>query len=120
MGLLIFGSLAVGHPMARCRALVVRDRASGHLVDPGAEALLVAKPGEAPLHPQEDVLDDIIDVDLGAHAARDERSQPGVQVTPRSACSRIDHAEVSGAQHAGPQQALPPPGFTASMVADAT
>jgi len=99
---------------------VIGDGAPGHLVDPGPEALVVAKSGQPALHPQENILDDVIDVRVGAHAASDERSELGVEVTPRPARSRLDHAEVSGAQHDGPQQAFAPPGFTASTVADAT
>src|SRR5690606_11161333 len=54
-----------------------------------------------------------------ANAARDERPELGSQLTPRTARRRVDHAFASGAQQDGPQHALPP-GFTASMVADAT
>jgi hypothetical protein len=101
-------------------ALVVDDGAPSDLVDPGPEALLVAESCEPALHAEEDVLYDVVDVDLRAHAARDERPQLRFELAPCTTRRRIDHAEVYGAQQDGPQHDFPPPGFTASMVAEAT
>ncbi len=116
---LFFQNFPVCHAVLRGPALMVDDGGSRDLIDPSAEAFLVAKSGEAALHPQEDVLNDVVHVDLGVHAARDERTQLGLEVAPRSPRRTVDHAELSGEQQDGSQQDLPP-GFTASTVADAT
>lgn len=101
-----------GHPQ------VVDDGIASHLVDPRAEALLVAEPGQAALHAEKHVLDHVVHVGL-VHAARDERPQPGLQRPPGAPCLRLDHVATSGAQQVGAQQDLPP-GLRASMLADAT
>jgi hypothetical protein len=41
---------------------VVRDRAARDLEQPRAEALVVAEPGEAALHPDVDVLEHVLDI----------------------------------------------------------
>lgn len=77
---------------------------------------VVAESGEPALLAQEDV----IDVDLRADMVSDERAQLRLEVSPRTARHRVGHAEVSGAQQDGAQRDFVPPGFTASMVAEAT
>lgn len=69
---------------------------------------------------EEHVLNDIVHVRFRAHAARDERKQLGLQVAPGTARRCVAHASPSGAQQDGPQQDFVPPGFTASIVAEAT
>ncbi|HQJ35740.1 MAG TPA: hypothetical protein PL156_11320, partial [Rhodoglobus sp.] len=117
---LFLASIGVDHSVLRGEALVVDDGAPSNLVDPGPEAFLVAEPGEPALHAEEDVLHDVVDIDVRAHAARDERPQLRFEVPPCTTRRRIDHAEVSGAQQEGPQHDFAPTGFTASMVAEAT
>src|SRR5690606_8117064 len=64
----VLASFGVDHSVLRGDALVVDDGAPSDLVDPGPEALLVSEPGEPALHAEEDVLYDVVDVDLRAHA----------------------------------------------------
>jgi hypothetical protein len=69
----------VAHPVLGRPAVVIDDGAPRHPVDPGPEALVITKGPEPSLHPQENVLNDVVDVSLGAHAARDERSELPVE-----------------------------------------
>jgi hypothetical protein len=103
---------------ARRDALVIDDGAAGDLVDPGPEALVVASVGR-PRCMRRKTSCTTSSTSAGAHAARDERPQLRLELAPRAARRGVDHADFSGAQQAGPQQDFPP-GFTASMVAEAT
>jgi hypothetical protein len=66
--------------MTRGSAPVIDDGVSRNLIDPGTEALIVSQPWQAALHAEEHLLDDVVDVDVGTHAARDERSELGVEM----------------------------------------
>ena len=87
---------------------MIDDGAPRDLVHPGAEALAMAKPSHPAVHAKEDVLEDIVHVRRRGHPARDVRAQLGFQLSPRAAGLRGDPPEPSR------------PGFTASIVAEAT
>jgi hypothetical protein len=48
---LFFQNSPVCHAVLHCPALMVRDGGSRDLIGPSAESFLIAKPGEAALHP---------------------------------------------------------------------
>jgi hypothetical protein len=106
--------------ISRCPALVVDEGAAGDLVDPGPEALLLPELAESTEHAHEGVLQDIVDVRLRPHAARDERTQLRFELPPPAPRRRVNHADAPVAQQDGPQHDFAPPGFTASIVAEAT
>ncbi len=106
--------------MARPRPRVVGDCARGDPIHPPTESFTVFEIRKTAVHANERFLHDVVHVGR-RHAARDVRSKPRLDFSPRAASLRGNHeAEPPGAQHEGPQQLFAPPGFRASIVADAT
>jgi hypothetical protein len=77
------GRLGLGLRMASSDPRMVDDGASGDLVDPRPEPLVVAQRREATLDAEEDLLNDIIHVGL-AYPLRHERTQLRLERAPGS------------------------------------
>ena len=102
------------------RPMMVDDDGPRNAKRPAGEALLVAQIAGVLVHPHQDVLHEIVDV-LGAHAPADITPQRDAKrEIYRFKRARTPLLDCGHAQHEGPQQRSSPPGFFASIVADAT
>jgi hypothetical protein len=70
---------------------MIDDCTSCDAEDPRAEALVVAELPQATLHPEKDILEDVVDVGGRWHPPSDEGPKLVLEGDPASACRGMDH-----------------------------
>src|SRR5204863_128110 len=88
--------LTLGERVTGPSAPLIGDCAARDLVDPGAEALVLAEAWQAALDAEEYVLEHVIDIKKG-HAPRNEGPEASLERPVGATQVRVDHAEPSGA-----------------------